>query len=53
MDAESYLYSKVGDQDFIARVDSRTDLTAGTSLELAVNMNKAHFFDPESEIRIR
>ncbi|MFC0469849.1 ABC transporter ATP-binding protein [Halalkalibacter kiskunsagensis] len=53
MGAESYLYSKVGDQDFIARVDSRTDLSAGTSLELAFNMNKVHFFDPKSELRIR
>ncbi|PRO64653.1 ABC transporter ATP-binding protein [Alkalicoccus urumqiensis] len=53
MGAESYLYSKVGDQDFIARVDSRTDVSSGTEIDLALDMNKAHFFDPENEQRIR
>ncbi|PYZ94092.1 sugar ABC transporter ATP-binding protein [Salipaludibacillus keqinensis] len=53
MGAESYLYSKVEDQDFIARVDSRTDVTSGNKLELAFDMNKCHFFDPEDEQRIR
>jgi len=53
MGAESYLYSKVNDQDFIARVDSRTDVSTGKKLELAFDMNKCHFFDPEDENRIR
>ncbi|WP_280768667.1 ABC transporter ATP-binding protein [Salipaludibacillus daqingensis] len=53
MGAESYLYSKVSDQDFIARVDSRTDVTSGNKLQLAFDMNKCHFFDPEDEQRIR
>lgn len=53
MGAESYLYSKVSDQDFIARVDSRTDVQSGNKLELAFDMNKCHFFDPEDEQRIR
>ncbi|MCR6106130.1 sn-glycerol-3-phosphate ABC transporter ATP-binding protein UgpC [Salipaludibacillus agaradhaerens] len=53
MGAESYLYSKVSDQDFIARVDSRTDVQSGNKIQLAFDMNKAHFFDPESELRIR
>ncbi|WP_147803051.1 ABC transporter ATP-binding protein [Alkalicoccus halolimnae] len=53
MGAESYLYSKVGDQSFIARVDSRTDVDSGTKIDLAFDMNKSHFFDPETEQRIR
>lgn len=53
MGAESFLYSKVQDQDFIARVDSRTDIASGDQLELAFDMNKCHFFDPETELRIR
>ncbi|GEL08704.1 ABC transporter ATP-binding protein [Salisediminibacterium halotolerans] len=53
MGAESYLYSKIGDQDFTARVDSRTDVYGGDKLELAFDMNKVHFFDPESEERIK
>ncbi|WP_416149160.1 ABC transporter ATP-binding protein [Salipaludibacillus sp. HK11] len=53
MGAESYLYSTVNDQNFIARVDSRTDVTSGNKLQLAFDMNKCHFFDPEDELRIR
>jgi multiple sugar transport system ATP-binding protein len=53
MGAETFLYSKVNDQDFIARVDSRTDIQGGESIELALDMNKAHFFDAETEERIK
>ncbi|MGG4384762.1 ABC transporter ATP-binding protein [Priestia megaterium] len=53
MGAETMLYSKLGGQDFVARVDSRTDIKPLQSLDLALDMNKAHFFDAESEQRIR
>ncbi|NGP43890.1 sn-glycerol-3-phosphate ABC transporter ATP-binding protein UgpC [Bacillaceae bacterium SIJ1] len=53
MGAETYLYSKLGDHDFIARVDSRTDIQNGQKLKVAFDMNKAHFFDIDSELRIR
>lgn len=53
MGAESFLYSKVNDQDFIARVDSRSDVKGGEQIDLAFDMNKVHFFDPETELRIR
>ncbi|MCT2535543.1 sn-glycerol-3-phosphate ABC transporter ATP-binding protein UgpC [Aquibacillus koreensis] len=53
MGSESYLYSKFNDQDFIARVDSRTDIKGGESIELAFDMHKAHFFDKDSEQAIR
>jgi multiple sugar transport system ATP-binding protein len=53
MGAESYLYSKVADQDFVARVDSRTDIQGGQEMELAFDMNSAHFFDADSEARIK
>ncbi len=53
MGAETYLYSKVADQDFVARVDSRTDIQNGQNISLAFDMNKCHFFDTESELRIR
>jgi multiple sugar transport system ATP-binding protein len=52
MGAETFLYSTVSDQDFIARVDSRTDVQSGNDIDLALDMNKAHFFDAESELRI-
>ncbi|MFA9557247.1 ABC transporter ATP-binding protein [Evansella sp. AB-rgal1] len=53
MGAETFLYSKVGGQDFIARVDSRTDVASGETLKMALDMNKVHFFDPETELRLR
>ncbi|SEN11229.1 carbohydrate ABC transporter ATP-binding protein, CUT1 family [Mesobacillus persicus] len=51
--AETMIYSNLEGQDFVARVDSRTDIKAGETLELAFDMNKVHFFDKESELRIR
>lgn len=53
MGAESYLYSKINEQDFIARVDSRNDIDGGENIDLALDMNNAHFFDQETELRIR
>lgn len=53
MGAETFLYSSVSGQEFIARVDSRSDVNGGQDIELALDMNKAHFFDKESELRIR
>ncbi|WP_156288785.1 ABC transporter ATP-binding protein [Oceanobacillus salinisoli] len=53
MGAESFLYSKVDNQDFIARVDSRTDIKGNETIELAFDMNRAHFFDAETESRIK
>jgi multiple sugar transport system ATP-binding protein len=52
MGAETYLYSKLEERDFIARVDSRTDIQNGQTLEMALDMNRAHFFDAENEQRI-
>ncbi|TFB24404.1 sn-glycerol-3-phosphate ABC transporter ATP-binding protein UgpC [Filobacillus milosensis] len=52
MGSESYLYSKIGEQEFTARVDARSNVDAGQNITLAVDMNKAHFFDPETEERI-
>ncbi|MCS0789630.1 sn-glycerol-3-phosphate ABC transporter ATP-binding protein UgpC [Cytobacillus pseudoceanisediminis] len=51
--AETMIYSSIEGQDFVARVDSRTDIKPGQNLELAFDMNKAHFFDATSERRIR
>lgn len=53
MGAESILYSSLDGQEFVARVDSRTDVQGGDELELSFDMNKVHFFDKDSEQRIR
>lgn len=47
--AETMLYSRVGDTEFISRVDARDYHEPGSTVELAFNMNKTHFFDPETE----
>ncbi|WP_419883331.1 ABC transporter ATP-binding protein [Peribacillus sp. B-H-3] len=53
MGAEFMLYSTIGGQDFVARVDARTIVKPGDTLGMAIDMNKAHFFDKETEFRIR
>ncbi|KQL55097.1 sugar ABC transporter ATP-binding protein [Heyndrickxia shackletonii] len=50
--AETMLYSQIEGQEFISRVDSRTEIRIGDKVELALDMNKAHFFDPETEINL-
>ncbi|WP_050613479.1 ABC transporter ATP-binding protein [Bacillus testis] len=52
MGAEFMLYSSIDGQNFVARVDAQTAVTAGQVLEIALDMNKAHFFDQETEVRI-
>jgi multiple sugar transport system ATP-binding protein len=51
--AETMVYSNFGGQDFVARLDSRSDIKAGDKVELAFDMSKSHFFDIDNEIRIR
>jgi multiple sugar transport system ATP-binding protein len=51
--AETMVYSSIGDQAFVARLDSRTDIKPGDKLDLAFEMSKAHFFDVDTEVRIR
>ncbi|TCT23642.1 carbohydrate ABC transporter ATP-binding protein (CUT1 family) [Melghiribacillus thermohalophilus] len=53
MGSESFLYSTLEGQEFIARVDSRSDVQGGQTIELAFDMNKCHFFDKDTEERIQ
>lgn len=53
MGAETFLYSKINSQEFVARIDSRTDVAGGEKIDLAFNLNKAHFFDVDTEVRIK
>lgn len=47
--AETMLYTKTGETEFISRVDARDFHQPGATVELAFNVSKSHFFDPESE----
>jgi len=53
MGAEIVLYSKVNNQDFVAKVDARFNVEAGETVDLGFNLGKAHFFDIETELRIK
>ncbi|MFC0232649.1 ABC transporter ATP-binding protein [Vagococcus entomophilus] len=46
--AESMLYSKIGDSEFISKVDARDFHAPGEKVALAFNINKAHFFDKDT-----
>jgi multiple sugar transport system ATP-binding protein len=49
MGSEVYWYLKTGAHALVARLEPHARATAGEEKRLAVNMAKAHFFDPESE----
>ncbi len=47
--ADVILYSNLDAQEVVARVDSRDNVSVGDRLKVAIDMNKVHFFDKESE----
>ncbi|KAF1298836.1 sugar ABC transporter ATP-binding protein [Enterococcus sp. JM4C] len=47
--AETMLYTRIGDTEFISKVDARDFHRPGEVVDLAFNISKAHFFDKESE----
>lgn len=50
---EMYLYlNGMGKDSVIARVDGRAGFKEGTNVKLALDMNKAHFFDKDSSLSI-
>lgn len=51
--AESILYLDFGGNELTAVVDARDYHEPGTTIDVAFNMNKAHFFDLETEQVIR
>ncbi|WLR42797.1 sn-glycerol-3-phosphate ABC transporter ATP-binding protein UgpC [Bacillus carboniphilus] len=53
MGAETMIYTKLDNQQLVARVDARSQYNPGYNVKLAIDMNKAHFFDNETELRIR
>jgi len=51
--AETNIYTEVGGCGLIASVQSRSDLTFDSDVKLVFDMNKCHFFNPETENRIK
>ena len=46
--AETQLYCKVGNTDLVSKVDARDFTKPGAEVKMGFEMNKAHFFDPET-----
>ncbi|NRG44919.1 sn-glycerol-3-phosphate ABC transporter ATP-binding protein UgpC [Bacillus sp. CRN 9] len=51
--AETMVYSTLEGQNFVASVDSRNSISPGETIDLGIDMNKVHFFNKESELRIQ
>ena len=51
--ADSILYVNVGETEMVCVVDARDYHQPGETIDLAYNMNKAHFFDVETQDVIR
>ena len=49
MGNEIFLYLLTGKKQFVARVDPRTRARVGDSIEMNVNMDNMHLFDPQTE----
>jgi multiple sugar transport system ATP-binding protein len=49
MGNEIFLYLLTGKKQFIARVDPRTQVRSGEMIDLIVNMDNVHLFDPQTE----
>lgn len=52
MGSESYIYMTKDEKPFIIRVSGSTEVTTGTTGTFAYQMEKAHFFDIETEAAI-
>jgi ABC-type sugar transport systems, ATPase components len=46
--AESMLYSKIGNAEFIAKVNARDHHEPGSTIKMALEMTKAHYFDKDT-----
>jgi multiple sugar transport system ATP-binding protein len=53
MGNEVIVYVLNSDQQFLARVDPRTDFRVGNQVDVMFNMDNMHIFDRETEVAIR
>jgi multiple sugar transport system ATP-binding protein len=52
MGNEIFLYLTSVDRTFLARVDPRTNARPGQRMDVAVDMDRMHAFDPETEVSL-
>jgi multiple sugar transport system ATP-binding protein len=53
MGNEIFLYLMNSSNNFVARVDPRTYFKVGEEVQVALNMDNFHIFDPETEVAVR
>ncbi|MEW9667308.1 ABC transporter ATP-binding protein [Ammoniphilus sp. 3BR4] len=53
MGSELFLYFTLGSTQITARINNRTEIHHGDRIQLAIDMNKCHFFDIKTEKAIR
>lgn len=51
--SETHIHTKLGDNELVAKVTARADIHIGDTIDLAFDMTKIHFFDPETELRLK
>ena len=49
MGAEIYLYIKIGEQNAIAKVSSRSQARAGDTIQVAIEASRIHLFDKDTQ----
>jgi multiple sugar transport system ATP-binding protein len=52
MGNEIFGYLMTGKKSFVTRLDPRTQAHVGETLDLAINMDNLHLFDPKTELRL-
>ena len=51
--AELMIYSNIEGQEFIARIESSNPVQPGQEIDLSFDVARGHFFDKETELRIK
>ncbi len=51
--AETMVYTSLDGNSLVAKFNARSEFAPGNKIELAFDMNKVHFFDSKTELRIR
>ncbi|MCF7933003.1 MAG: sn-glycerol-3-phosphate ABC transporter ATP-binding protein UgpC [Acholeplasmataceae bacterium] len=50
--SETNIYFMINNDNICASVNARSGVSIGDKMTLALDMNKSHFFDPETELRL-
>jgi multiple sugar transport system ATP-binding protein len=53
MGNEIFLHMMSGENNFVARVDPRSNMGVGEKVQIALDMNNVHVFDADTEEAIR